>query len=313
VSSTTAGPARRKRRAAVPSRLFGSRSSHPYLLIAPAVLLVAVFLVYPVLSVFWESLRRHNLTRPLDNGFAGLDNYRTMLSDEVFWRSLRFTVQWVLTEVGLQFVLGLALALVLNRTFAGRGLARALAFSPWAVSGVLTTTIWILLYNPTTGIGHLMASMGIGQYGTSLLADPDTTFWALIIAELWKGVPFFAILILADLQSVSPELYEAADVDGAGPFHKFRAVTWPHIRKAVVLATLLRGVWEFNNVDLLYTMTAGGPAGSTTTLPLYVAQTAIHNQDFGYGSALTVAAFMLLTFASLVYLRISSRNSQEGK
>lgn len=310
MSSTTVEPVRRPPAA---RRLAGSRAGHAYLLIAPAVVLVLVFLFYPVLSVFWESLRHHNLTRPLDDGFAGLDNYRALLADEVFWRSLRFTAQWVFVEVGLQFVFGLALALVLNRTFVGRGLARALAFSPWAVSGILTTTIWILLYNPTTGIGHYLASMGIGEYGTSLLSDPGTTFWALILAELWKGIPFFAILILADLQSVPLELYEAANVDGAGPLRRFSAVTWPHIRKAVVIATLLRAVWEFNNVDLLYTMTAGGPAGSTTTLPLYVAQTAIHDQDFGYGSALTVTAFLLLTFASMVYLRISSGDSKEGK
>ncbi|MEU4234272.1 sugar ABC transporter permease [Nonomuraea sp. NPDC026600] len=310
MSSTTAEPVRRPPAARRPG---GSRAGHAYLLIAPAVVLVLVFLFYPVLSVFWESLRHHNLTRPLDDGFAGLDNYRALLADELFWRSLRFTAQWVFVEVGLQFVFGLALALVLNRTFVGRGLARALAFSPWAVSGILTTTIWILLYNPTTGIGHYLASMGIGEYGTSLLSDPGTTFWALVLAELWKGIPFFAILILADLQSVPLELYEASNVDGAGPLRRFSAVTWPHIRKAVVIATLLRAVWEFNNVDLLYTMTAGGPAGSTTTLPLYVAQTAIHDQDFGYGSALTVTAFLLLTFASLVYLRISSGDSKEGK
>ncbi|MEV6157805.1 sugar ABC transporter permease [Nonomuraea sp. NPDC052129] len=310
MSSTTAEAVRRP---PAPRRPTGSRAGHAYLLIAPAVVLVLVFLFYPVLSVFWESLRHHNLTRPLDDGFAGLDNYRALLADEVFWRSLRFTAQWVFVEVGLQFVFGLALALVLNRTFVGRGLARALAFSPWAVSGILTTTIWILLYNPTTGIGHYLASMGIGEYGTSLLSEPGTTFWALVIAELWKGIPFFAILILADLQSVPLELYEAANVDGAGPLRRFSAVTWPHIRKAVVIATLLRAVWEFNNVDLLYTMTAGGPAGSTTTLPLYVAQTAIHDQDFGYGSALTVTAFLLLTFASMVYLRISSGDSKEAK
>ncbi|MFI7148887.1 carbohydrate ABC transporter permease [Nonomuraea sp. NPDC050022] len=311
MSSTTAEPVRRP--LAARRRSTGSRAGHAYLLIAPAVVLVLVFLFYPVLSVFWESLRHHNLTRPLDDGFAGLDNYRALLADEVFWRSLRFTAQWVFVEVGLQFVFGLALALVLNRTFVGRGLARALAFSPWAVSGILTTTIWILLYNPTTGIGHYLASMGIGEYGTSLLSEPGTTFWALVIAELWKGIPFFAILILADLQSVPLDLYEAANVDGAGPLRRFSSVTWPHIRKAVVIATLLRAVWEFNNVDLLYTMTAGGPAGSTTTLPLYVAQTAIHDQDFGYGSALTVTAFLLLTFASMVYLRISNGDSKEGK
>ncbi|MGN6760181.1 MAG: carbohydrate ABC transporter permease [Leifsonia sp.] len=283
---------------------------YPYLLIAPAVLLVLVFLVYPVASVFFYSLQHSNVTQPWNDGFAGVDNFTRMFGDPLFWQSLRFTLQWVLVEVALQFVFGLALALLLNRTFVGRGIARALTFSPWAVSGILTTTIWILIYNPATGIGRYLADLGIGEHGTSLLSGQGTTFLAVVIAELWKGVPFFAILILADLQSVPGELYEAADVDGAGPLRRFVSVTWPHIRQAVVLATLLRGVWEFNNVDLLYTLTGGGPANSTTTLPLYVAQTAIQSRDFGYGSALTVVAFLLLTFFSLLYLRLTKRGAE---
>ena len=288
-----------------------STSWYPYLLIAPAAMLVVVFLVYPVGSVFYYSLQHSNVTKPFDNGFAGLDNFRALVDDQMFWRSLRFTLRWVVVEVSLQFFFGLLLALVINRSFIGRGLARALVFSPWAVSGILTTTIWILIYNPSTGIGHYLADAGIGSYGTSLLSGNGTTFWAVILAEMWKGIPFFAILILADLQSVSLELYEAAEVDGAGPVRKFVSITWPHIRQAVVIATLLRAVWEFNNVDLLYTLTAGGPASSTTTLPLYVAQTAIQDRDFGYGSALTVVAFGILTLFSLIYLRISKIGKDE--
>lgn len=287
------------------------RASYPYLLIAPAALITLVFLIYPVGSVFWYSLQHSNILRPLDDGFAGLDNFRRMFTDEKFWDSLRFSIKWVVVEVSLQFVFGLCLALLINRTFVGRGLVRSLVFSPWAVSGILTTTTWILLYNPSTGVGKYLADAGIGSYGTSLLANPDTTFWAVVLAEMWKGIPFFAILILADLQSVPLDLYEAAEVDGAGTFQKFLSITWPHIRRAVVIATLLRAVWEFNNVDLLYTLTAGGPAGATTTLPLYVAQTAIHDRDFGYGSALTVAAFIVLTLASLIYLRFNHEKGDE--
>ena len=156
--STTAGPIRRKRPAG--ARLFGPPAAHPYLLIAPAVVLVAVFLLYPVLSVFWESLQNHNLTRPLDDGFAGLDNYRKMLSDEPVLAEPALHRSVGGRRGGTQFVFGLALALVLNRTFVGRGMARALAFSPWAVSGILTTTIWLLLYNPTTGVGALPGVRG---------------------------------------------------------------------------------------------------------------------------------------------------------
>lgn len=293
------------------SRHAGLRRLYPYFLIGPAAILTLVFLVYPVGSVFYYSLQHSNVTQPWNDGFAGLDNFIAMGSDPLFWRSLAFTGQWVAVEVGLQFVFGLALALLINKTFIGRGLARALVFSPWAVSGILTTTIWILIYNPSTGIGRYFADIGIGEYGASLLSGSGTTFWAVVLAEMWKGIPFFAILILADLQSVSMELYESAEVDGAGTFRKFASITWPHIRQAIIIATLLRAVWEFNNVDLLYTLTGGGPASSTTTLPLYVAQTAIHDRDFGYGSALTVVAFVILTFFSLVYLRITKSKEDD--
>jgi multiple sugar transport system permease protein len=285
------------------------RRRAPYLLIAPTLLLMAGVLVYPIGSVAYYSLRHDNLTQPWDNGWAGLGNFRAMLHDPVFWHSLVFTGQWVVVEVGLQLGLGLLLALILNETFVGRGLARALVFSPWAVSGVLTTGIWLLLYNPATGIFHYLADLGVGSQGTAVLASPQTVFPAAVVAELWRGVPFFAIILLADLQSVPRDLYDAASVDGAGRWRRFTRISLPHLRDAIVLSTLLRAVWEFNNVDLLYTLTGGGPANMTTTLPLYVARQAVDSHDFGYGSALTMAGFVILLFGSLLYLRLSKFGS----
>ena len=277
----------------------------PYLLIAPTVLLILGFLVYPIGSVAYYSLRHDVISQPWDNGWAGLGNFTAMIHDPVFTRSLVFTVQWVVAEVGLQLVLGLGLALILNETFIGRGLSRALIFSPWAVSGVLTTGIWILLYNPATGVFRYLADIGIGSQGTAVLASPHTVFPAVVTAELWRGVPFFAIILLAALQSIPVELYEAASVDGADRWRRFLHISLPHLRDAIVLATLLRAVWEFNNVDLLYTLTGGGPANETTTLPLYVAQKAVDSHDFGYGAALTMAGFVILLFFSIIYLRLS--------
>jgi len=277
----------------------------PYLLIAPAVLAMLAFLVYPMASVGYYSLQHYNLGKPWEDGFAGLDNFRRMLTeDPLFWQSLGFTARWVVVEVSLQLVLGLALALIVNETFVGRAMARAMVFSPWAVSGVLTTGIWVLLYNPTTGVSRYLADLGLMDYGAAPLANPDTVFAAAVLAELWRGVPFFAILLLADLQSIPRDLYEAAAVDGASRLRRFYHVTLPHLKDAIILSTLLRAVWEFNNVDLLYTLTGGGPAHQTTTLPLYVATTAAQSHDFGYGSALTTAGFLILTFFSVLYLRL---------
>ncbi|MGW6929134.1 carbohydrate ABC transporter permease [Lentzea sp. NPDC054927] len=288
-----------------------TRTWAPYALIAPTLALMAVFLVYPIASVGWFSLRQHTVTQPWKNGFIGFENFRRMLfEDPLFWQSLMFSAKWVVVEVGLQLVLGLCLALIVNETFVGRALARSLVFSPWAVSGVLTTGIWILLYNPSTGIFQQLAQWGIGDPGTSVLGDPATVFPATVVTELWRGVPFFAILLLADLQTIPNDLYEAAAVDGAGRWRRFISVTLPHLRDAIVLSTLLRAVWEFNNVDLIYTLTGGGPANQTTTLPLYVARKAVDSHDFGYGSALTMAGFVILLFFSILYLRLSKFGSR---
>ncbi|CAM5698646.1 sugar ABC transporter permease [Streptomyces violaceorubidus] len=202
-------PPRRRRASATPRRL-------PYLLIGPAALLMLGFIAYPVISVFYYSLQEYNPTKPWRNGFAGFDNFVKIFTDDpVFWDTLVFSAKWVFVEVGLQLLFGLALALIVNQTFVGRGVGRALVFSPWAVSGVLTSAIWVLLYNSQTGVTRYLADMGIGSYGTSWLSDTSTVFSAAVVADLWRGVPFFAILILADLQSVSKDLSEAAEVDGA--------------------------------------------------------------------------------------------------
>ena len=212
-------PPRRRRASATPRRL-------PYLLIAPAALLMLGFIAYPVISVFYYSLQNYNPTKPWRNGYAGFDNFvHAFTEDPVFWDTLVFSAQWVVVEVGLQLLFGLALALIVNQTFVGRGLGRALVFSPWAVSGVLTSAIWVLLYNSQTGITRYLADMGIGSYGTSWLSDTSTVFPAAVVADLWRGVPFFAILILADLQSVSRDLYEAAEVDGASRIKQFWHIT----------------------------------------------------------------------------------------
>jgi len=298
--------------AAQPKRRRRSERWTPYWLIGPTVALIAVFLIYPIGNVVYYSLFKYNVTKPWANGFVGLGNYRQMLADPLFWNSLTFTTKWVVVEVVLQLVFGVLLALVINESFVGRALARALVFSPWAVSGVLTTTIWLLIYNPTTGFGRYLADFGIGEYGKSPLIDGSSAFWAAVLAELWRGVPFFAILILADLQSISGDLYEAAEVDGAGPVRKFWSITLPHLRNGIILTTLLRSIWEFNNVDLLYTLTGGGPGHATMTLPLYVARMAVDAKEFGYGSALTMSAFVILAVFSMIYLW-SSRMGREDK
>jgi multiple sugar transport system permease protein len=279
----------------------------PYLCLAPAAILILGLVVYPAATVFYYSVQEYNVTKPYLNGFVGLANFQQILTaDPLFRNSLLVSLKWVVAEVVLQLALGMGLALILNRRFRGRGAARSLLFAPWAVSGVVVTTMWELMYSPFTGmLDTTLQRIGLIHQPIQWLSDTHTVFGSLVTAELWRGVPFFTILLLAALQSIPQDLYEAAAVDGAGRWQAFRRITLPLLKDAIVLATLLRGIWEFNNVDVIYTMTGGGPGDLTTTLPLYVVNQAIRYHEFGYGSALSVLCFVILFSFAILYLRLS--------
>jgi multiple sugar transport system permease protein len=278
----------------------------PYLFLLPAILLILGFMIYPVGNVFYYSLQNFYLNRTWANGFIGLDNFKQIFQDSLFFSSLGVTAKWVFWEVTLQLILGLGIALLLNRSFKGRGIIRAMVFSPWAISGVLTAMMWSMMYNQHMGvINDLLLRIGLIDQKSAWLADLDTVFPSVVIAELWRGIPFFAITLLSALQGIPEELYEAARVDGAGTVRSFFHVTLPHLKNTLVLTTLLRCVWEYNNVDLIFNLTGGGPAHHTTTLTMYVAELAIRENNFGYGSAITVISFIILLTFAVTYLKIS--------
>ncbi|GAA0359035.1 sugar ABC transporter permease [Alkalibacterium iburiense] len=279
----------------------------PYLLLAPAFIIILAFLFYPMLTVFYYSFQNYNIAAPFYDSFAGLSNYvRLFTEDNMFLPSLWNSVKWVGTQVSLQLVFGLAVALILNQKFAGRGVIRSLTFLPWAISGVLTSVIWMLIYNEHIGVlNDILMRLGIIDRPAAFLASTGTAFTAVVIAELWRGIPFFAVTLLAALQNIPEELYEAARVDGATRFQQLVSITLPQLKRTIVLTTLLRTVWTFNNVDLIYNLTGGGPANSTMTFSMYIVNTAVNGSNFGYGSAMTVVAVLILTILAAVYLKVS--------
>ncbi|WP_223588783.1 carbohydrate ABC transporter permease [Neobacillus bataviensis] len=279
----------------------------PYLFILPSFLIVLGFLFYPIGTVFYYSLQNYDVSAPYYNGFAGLENFINIFTkDKMFIPSLLNSLKWVVSEVGLQLIFGMILALLLNQTFKFRGVVRAVAFIPWAISGVLASTMWSLIFNEHMGVlNDLLMKLGMIDEPQAFLAGTSTAFTSVILAELWRGIPFFAITLLASLQSIPAELYEAAKVDGASRWKSFIFVTLPQLKNTIVLTTLLRVVWEFNNVDLLFNLTGGGPAHSTTTLTMYIADLAVHGSNFGYGSALTVVSFGILLIFAILYLKLS--------
>lgn len=286
---------------------FDKRKIIPYLFILPSFFIILCFLFYPIAMVFYYSVQHYDISAPYYNGFVGLDNFiQIFTQDKLFFHSLVNSLKWVVTEVGLQLVFGMILALLLNQTFKFRGAVRAVAFIPWAISGVLASVMWSLMFNEHMGVlNDLLLKVGLISEPKAFLASTSTAFTAVVIAELWRGIPFFAITLLASLQSIPSELYEAAKVDGASRWKSFIYVTLPQLKNTIILTTLLRVVWEFNNVDLLFNLTGGGPAHSTTTLTMYIAELAVHGSNFGYGSALTVISFGILLIFAVLYLRLS--------
>lgn len=279
----------------------------PYLFILPSFLIIATFLFYPIGTVFYYSFQHYDISAPFYNSFAGLENFvKIFTADKLFFPSLLNSLKWVVSQVGLQLIFGLIFAILLNQTFKFRGLVRAVAFIPWAISGVLASVMWSLMYNEHMGVfNDLLMKIGIISEPQAFLASTSSAFIAVVIAELWRGIPFFAITLLASLQSIPEELYEASDIDGASKWKSFIHITLPQLKNTIVLTTLLRVVWEFNNVDLIFNLTGGGPANSTTTLTMYIANLAVNGSDFGYGSALTVISFVLLFVFAMVYLKIT--------
>lgn len=286
------------------------KKATPYLLLLPSIIMIAAFLFYPMGTVFYYSFQNYDISAPFYDGFAGLDNYiKIFTKDKLFYSSLMNSVKWVLSEVGLQLLFGLIFALLLNEKFKFRGFARTVTFLPWAISGVLTSVMWMLMYNEHIGVfNDILRKLGLISKNISFLSSTNSAFASVIIAELWRGIPFFAVTLLAGLQNIPDELYEAAKVDGATWWDELRNITLPQLKNTIVLTTLLRIVWEFNNVDLLYNLTGGGPANSTMTYAMYIANTAVKGSNFGYGSALTVIGFSILTIVALIYLRVSKYN-----
>jgi multiple sugar transport system permease protein len=280
-----------------------SRSATPWLLLAPALVATTVLVLFPAAETLWLSLHDVVLFRPRVQPFVGLANYAHALADRAFWSSLGNSIIWVVAAVSLQFLLGLGAALLLNRSFAWRGIARAAVVVPWALPSVIIGLIWSWMLDFNLGlINELGIRLGVLSAPVAWMAQPGTAMAAVILALIWQGFPFFAVTLLAGLQAIPRELYEAASLDGAGSIATFRHVTWPGLAAVIATALLLRMIWVANSLDLILVMTGGGPGTATQTLPLHAFLTAWTGGNYGQGSALAVILTLLLLGVVIAYL-----------
>ncbi|MFC3631798.1 carbohydrate ABC transporter permease [Paracoccus angustae] len=287
------------------------RQVMPLALLSPAVLVTLAIVFFPMVQTAWMSLHEYVLFRPKNFDLVGLQNYLNVFQDEVFWISLRHTVLWIAITVPAQALLGLATALLLNQQFPWRPIARALIIIPWALPSVVIALMWTWIYDSNYGIlNDLLLRIGILETSIPWLANPDTALYAIILTLTWQGFPFFAVMILAGLQSIPRSYYEAASLDGASTLRQFWHITLPGISGVLFTAILLRTIWVANSMDVIFVMTGGGPGYSTYTLPLYAFLEARTNLNFGYGSALAMTFTLLLLGIVILYLKRSAKAVQ---
>ena len=284
----------------------------PIILLAPAFLLVVGVIVYPICYAVGLSFQYYKLTDIVNRHFVGLENYISVWSNETFLASLGNTVKWVGITVLCQFLFGLVLALILNTPFRGRGVIRSITLMPWVTPGVVIALMWVWIYNGNFGIlNKCLTSIGILKENIPWLGSADTALYSQIATMIWQGIPFFAIMILAALQTISSDLYEAAEISGAGSWQKFIYITLPEIMPTIVTACMLRIIWVFNNVEVLYLMTGGGPGHSSMTVSLVAYIRAQKSLDFGQGSTIAIYGTLFMILFMTIYLKLTRRGDED--
>lgn len=278
-----------------------------YLFITPALVVVVAVSLYPLLYQIWLSLTDWYLLRNREPVFQGLGGFERLLGDRVIWESLGHTLIWTVGTVVIEYILGLLLALLLNRRTTINGVLTGLILLPWVVPSVVAAYTWRWLLDSDFGtIHYLLESLGLAGQRT-LLAEPGSALAVLVFISAWKGTPFMAIALLAALKAIPQELYEAAAVDGSTPFQRFRYITLPLVRGVSVTIALVLGILAFYSFDLVWILTKGGPSGATTLIGVYLFRNFFERQELSYAAAIGVASIILLFVSVIVYLWLLRR------
>lgn len=294
------------------------KSSHrlALLFLLPSFAFVGLFTLFPIFDSFRLSFYRMILTLPwLGQKIVGWENYVDLSTDPVAVQSLTTTLIFVAVTIPLELLFGLGMALVMNEMFHGRGLLRAVVLIPWAIPTVVSAQMWRFIFNDRYGLFNVLLFGNDTARYIAPLANPHLALIAIMVAEVWKTTPFPALIILAGLQTIPDDLYEAASIDGATAWQKFYHVTLPLIRPALLLALLFRTIDALRVFDLVFVMTQGGPADATNVLQFYGYKKTFAEGMVGYGSAIAVGVFLLSLTVALIYLRVlrASRAQEDAQ
>jgi multiple sugar transport system permease protein len=299
-ATATAPPPRRRARGMTQRRLAAW-------MLSPALILVAIVAAYPIGYAIWLSLNEYSVRVPGLSRWAGLGNYETALSSDEFWSAMGTTFLFTGVSVALELVIGLAMAVAMHAAFRGRGLLRTVVLVPWAVLTVVTAMMWQSIFDPDLGfVNNMLDAIGLPGGDVIWLGENGWALAVMIFADVWKTAPFMALLLLAGLQVIPGEVYEAARVDGATAWQRFTRITLPLLTPAILVALIFRTLDALRIFDLPYVLTKG--AHGTNTLSLYAYQELQQNRIIGLGSALSVMTFLIVMAVSFLYIRFVGGN-----
>ena len=279
------------------------------IMLIPTFISVILFKYIPILEGFIIAFQNYNLFDLSNIHFIGFRNFQAVFSDINFnfLSILLNTFLWVAVSLFFQFILGFGVALLMTKPFKGRGIYSGLVFYPWALSGFAIGLVWAWMFNGQFGIiNDILQKIGLIHQNIGFLSDPKYALISVIIANIGYGVPFFAIMLLAALQSVPLEIYEAAEIDGAGYFKKLLYITIPYIKPTIISTTLLRAIWIMNFPEIIYAMTSGGPANSTNILATQMISKIYNFYDYGQSSAIGLVIVSTLIIYTIIYLKVTS-------
>ena len=280
-------------------------------IVLPAMLIVFLLLVYPIFSSIYFSFTSKNLIRPYYK-WIWFDNFKFVLTNPEFYRAFLNSIKWTILSITGQLLVGFIAALSLNKIPKFSGFYRTLLIIPWAFPAIVIAFSWKWILNDVYGfIPNLLTQLHITKENINFLADPKTAFWIVLFINIWFGAPLFMVNILAALKTIPREQYEAAIVDGASSFQVFRYITIRHIRGVIGLLVVLRTIWVFNNFDLLYLLTGGGPSDLTTTLPIYAYKTGWNLKRLGTASAVTILLLLFLMAVCFGYFKLLNKWERE--
>lgn len=274
-------------------------------MLAPATVLLLALTLYPFLASVWYSLTDYSLLKPNDRDFVGLANYASLLRGDEFWTSLRITVLFCLLAVGIETMLGLGIALLLQAETRGAGLLRAMYMVPMAITPVAATFTFRLMYSPSLGVfNHFLERIGLPPQ--AWLADPVMALPALVLVDVWQWTPFILLIVVGGLSVIPSEPMEAAALDGASGWRLFRDITLPFLKPFLAIAILFRFIDAFKTFDIIYVLTGGGPGTATRTLNLFAFKQGIEFLEMGYAASIAVVMLIVVTAASRLFVRLTN-------